>query len=103
MTLAVIGLAVLAVAALIFVAFPLARPPAASEVVPEPTEEARARLASRERRDTAYAALRELELDHRTGKLTDEDYAASRDALRAEAMEALHQLERLEADAGPEP
>jgi hypothetical protein len=101
MTLAVIGLAVLAVAALIFVALPLARPPAASEVDPAPTEEARARLAARERRDAAYAALRELELDHRTGKLTDEDYAASREALRAEAMEALRELEGLEAEGAP--
>lgn len=98
MTLAVIGLAVLAVAALIFVAFPLARPPAASEVLPEPTEEARARLAARERRDAAYSALRELELDHRTGKLTDEDYAASREALRSEAMDALRELERLDGE-----
>jgi len=97
-TFAVIGLAVLAVAALIFVAFPLARPPGASEVVPAPTDEARARLAARERRDAAYAALRELELDHRTGKLTDEDYAASREALRAEAIEALRDLEQLERE-----
>ena len=42
-----------------------------------------------ERRDRALAALRELEFDHRTGKITDADYRALLGRLRGEAAEAL--------------
>ena len=36
----------------------------------------RRRLELLERRDRALAALKELEFDHRTGKVSDEDYRA---------------------------
>ena len=42
-----------------------------------------------ERRDAAYAALRDLEQDHRTGKVTGDDYVAEREELRREAAAAL--------------
>jgi hypothetical protein len=42
-----------------------------------------------EERDRALAALRELEFDHRTGKVSDEDYRASHAALRRQAAVAL--------------
>ena len=105
-----LALAALALAALLFVALPLVREPSIADTVPTLTDEQRERLALREQRDAAYAALRELELDHRTGKLTDEDHVRARDALRAEAVEALRRLEALEGsptagavadDAGP--
>jgi cytochrome c-type biogenesis protein CcmI len=98
---AALGLAALAVAAILFVAWPLVRTPSATEI--EPEVDARERLLAelRERRDAAYAALRELEVEQRTGKLTDEDYAASKAELRADAIEALRQIEALEAP--PEP
>src|SRR5262249_26056475 len=70
----------------------LVRQPSASDVVPRLSDEQRARIELRERRDAAYGALRELELEHRTGKLTDEDYVRSRDELRAEALEVLRLL-----------
>ena len=63
-----------------FVVLPLARPAASPDEV-EPT--------GRERRDRALPALRELEFDHRTGKITDEDYAEVLGPLRAEAAAAL--------------
>jgi hypothetical protein len=100
---AALGLAAVAVAAILFVAWPLIRPPSAAEI--EPEVDARERLLAelRERRDAAYAALRELEIEQRTGKLTDEDYAASKAALRAEAIEALRQIEAVEAAPEPDP
>ncbi len=94
---AALGLAALAVAAILFVAWPLVRTPSATEI--EPEVDARERLLAelREQRDAAYAALRELEVEQRTGKLTDADYAASKASLRAEAIEALREIEALEA------
>jgi hypothetical protein len=45
-------------------------------------------------RDAKYREIRDAELDHRTGKLSDSDYDAVDRALRAEAIEILHQLDR---------
>ena len=59
-------------------------------------EDARVRLY--ERRDRALAALKELEFDHRTGKVSDEDYGALVGPLRREAAEALKALEREERE-----
>jgi hypothetical protein len=55
------------------------------------------RLALLERRDAALQALQELELDHRAGKLTDEDLERERTSLREEAIAALAEIERLDA------
>jgi hypothetical protein len=65
------------------------------------SERDRERLALMERRDSAYGGLRDLEHDHRTGKVSDDDYADERARLRAEAAEALRGLDRL--DSEPEP
>lgn len=43
-------------------------------------------LAPRERMDAAIEALRDLELEYRTGKVTDEEYASLRARLEAEAL-----------------
>jgi hypothetical protein len=99
---AIAALALLAVLAVVFVALPLVREPSAADVLPALTPEQLERLALEERRDAAYAALRELELELRTGKLGDEDYARSVAALRAEAIEALRGLEALDAAAAPD-
>ena len=55
----------------------------------------RERLELVERRDAAYAALRDLEQDVRTGKVSPEDYEAERARLRAEAGAALRALDAL--------
>ena len=44
-------------------------------------------------RDAKLRELRDAELDHRTGKLSDQDYQALDAALRAEAIEILRSLD----------
>jgi hypothetical protein len=57
----------------------------------------RTRLALLEKRDTAYAELRDLEQDHRTSKVSDADYEAERRRLRSDAAAALKGLDELES------
>ena len=45
-------------------------------------------------RDAKYREIRDAELDHSTGKLSDEDFAAVDEALRAEAIAILKKLDR---------
>ena len=94
MTAGLIAAAVLAVLAVLFVARPFLREPApSSDVLDELGELERRRLELIEERDRALAALKELEFDHRTGKITDEDYRAVVGPLRRRAAEALQALE----------
>jgi hypothetical protein len=44
-------------------------------------------------REAKYREIREAELDHRTGKLSDDDYELLDRQLRAEAIEILHALD----------
>jgi hypothetical protein len=44
-------------------------------------------------RDAKYREIRDAELDHRTGKLSDADYEAIDGSLRAEAVEILRALD----------
>ena len=86
----------LAVACVVIVALPfLRRPglPAAEDRLGEPDAFERRRLELAEERDRALAALKELEFDHRTGKVSDEDYRALVGPLRRRAAEALRALE----------
>lgn len=53
-------------------------------------------------RDSKYREIRDAELDHQTGKLSDEDYEAIDSTLRAEAIEILHALDDLDEQAGDE-
>jgi hypothetical protein len=96
----VIG-AALAVACAIAVALPFLREPAArDDRLQAPDDLEQRRLAVAEQRDQALAALKELEFDHRTGKISDDDYRAQVGALRRRAAEALRALEvRAEAAA----
>jgi hypothetical protein len=87
--------ALLAVACVIFVARPLLRSSRADALAgPDGEEEDRLRLL--EERDRALAALKELEFDHRTGKISDEDYRGLVGPLRRQAGEALRALGREE-------
>jgi hypothetical protein len=93
-TLALVLAAVLAVVAVAFVARPFLREPAPrSDRLDDLGEADRRRLELVEERDRALAALKELEFDHRTGKVTDEDYRAQVGPLRRRAAEALKALE----------
>jgi hypothetical protein len=86
--------ALLAMACVVVVALPYLREPQADrDVLEEPSELDRRRLELAEARDRALAALKELELDHRTGKVSDDDYRSLVGPLRREAAEALRLLE----------
>jgi flagellar biosynthesis/type III secretory pathway M-ring protein FliF/YscJ len=50
-------------------------------------------------REAKYREIRDAELDFRTGKLSDEDYAATDGALRAEAVEILDRIEAIDEPA----
>lgn len=82
LVIAILGLVVL------FVGAPLRRGPRAVEDVT---------VAEREileaQRDAKYREIRELELDHRTGKLADEDFTRLDRQLRGEAVEILRRLD----------
>ncbi len=47
-------------------------------------------------RDAKYREIREAELDHRTGKLSDADFTEQDRRLRAEAVAILRELDRLD-------
>ncbi len=81
--------ALLAVTAVWFVA----RPFLSREDEPPPVEPPPEQLALEEERDRALAALKELEFDHRTGKISDEDYRDLVGELRRRAADALKALE----------
>lgn len=95
MTAFAVGLAaLLAVACVIAVALPFLREPEATDDrLAEPDELERRRLELAEERDRVLADLKELEFDHRTGKVSDEDYRALVGPLRARAASALRALE----------
>ena len=56
------------------------------------------RAALEAAKEAKYAEIRDAELDHRMGKLSDADWRAQDRALRAQAIEILHRLDAL----GPE-
>jgi hypothetical protein len=85
--------ALLAVAAVLFVARPLLREPRGDDALEALAPEERRRLELAEERDRALAALKELEFDHRTGKVSDEDYRTLLRDLRRNAADALRALD----------
>jgi hypothetical protein len=86
--------AVLAVACVLLVALPFLREPEAREdTLDEPDALERRRLELAEERDRALEDLKELEFDHRTGKISDGDYRKQVGPLRARAAAALKALE----------
>ena len=86
--------ALIAVAAVVVVALPfLRRPglPASEDRLDAGAERERIELA--EERDRTLAALKELEFDHRTGKVSDDDYRELVGPLRRRAADALRALD----------
>jgi hypothetical protein len=99
-----------AVACVAFVARPfLSEPEAADDNLAALTPADQERLRLVEQRDRALGALKELEFDHRTGKIADADYEQLVGPLRREAAEAMraldppraapHPVERVDAPA----
>jgi hypothetical protein len=94
LTLALVLAATLAVACVVVVALPFLREPdPESDDLVQLDDEDRRQLELRERRDRALAALRELEFDHRTGTVSDEDYRAQVGQLRRDVATALQVLD----------
>jgi hypothetical protein len=94
MTAALVVGAVLAVACVALVALPFLREPRSQDDrLARPDASEQRRLALSEERDRALAALKELEFDHRTGKVSDDDYRELVGPLRRRAADALRALD----------
>jgi hypothetical protein len=102
LTLALVLAAALAVACVVAVALPFIREPEPeSDQLDELDDDERRRLQLLEERDRALAALKELEFEHRTGTVSDEDYRAQLGPLRRDVASALHALERDSGEGRP--
>jgi hypothetical protein len=89
---------VLLVGVVWLVSAPLRAAGARDQATGESPADAMRRLDLESARDAKYREIRDAELDHQTGKLSDEDYEAIDSTLRAEAVALLHQLDTLERD-----
>jgi hypothetical protein len=86
----------IAAIAVFLVALPFLRhPEGADDTLDALSAAEEKRLALIEERDHALAALKELEFDHRTGKVNDADYRALVGPLRRAAANALQALDAL--------
>ena len=95
MTLALVLAAALAVVCVVAVALPFIREPEPeSDALDDLDEDERRRLDMLEARDRALSALKELEFEHRTGKVSDDDYNAQIGPLRRDVAAALQALGR---------
>ena len=92
--------ALIAAAAVVIVALPFLRDTGEPELIDDPGSEQILLLI--EERDHALAALKELEFDHRTGKVDDADYRASVGPLRRAAAQALQALDAAKAVSAQE-
>jgi alkylhydroperoxidase family enzyme len=91
---ALVVAALLACACVAYVALPFLREPDPKDDrlnAPSALEQHALELA--EQRDRALGALKELEFDHRTGKVSDDDYRELVGPLRRRVAEALRALE----------
>jgi hypothetical protein len=84
-----LGLGLIVIVA-VFVAGPLF----SAEGAAAPGEDPRERERWERQKRQALAAIKEAQLDHRMGKLSDEDLAAMRARFEAQALEAMAALER---------
>jgi hypothetical protein len=86
--------AIVAIASVVLVAVPFLREPVpADDRLLHPDAVQQGRLARAEERDRALDALKELEFDHRTGKVSDDDYRAQIGPLRRRAAAALREAD----------
>ena len=103
MTIAVALAAALTVVCVVMVALPFLREPdPQTDALDELDESERRRLELLEARDRALSALKELEFDHRTGTIADDDYREQIGPLRREAATALQSLQRDASGSGEE-
>jgi hypothetical protein len=70
--------------------------PSEARIDRESAQRGEDRIELETRREAKYREIRDTELDYRTGKLSQEDFAATDAALRAEAVEILNRLSALD-------
>ena len=92
MTISAVLALIVTAGALLFVAQPYFRQPQ-QQAAARADAFAQERLELAEERDRALIALKEVEFDHRTGKISDADYRALIGPLRQRAVETLRALE----------
>jgi hypothetical protein len=93
----------LLVGVVLVVSSPLRRPASSGgrgaghgRATPEAVDRAAEVLGLEAARDAKYREIRDAELDHQTGKLSDADYGAIDSTLRAEAIDLLRRLDTLD-------
>jgi len=102
LTLALVLAATLVVACVLAVALPFLREPEPdSDELVELDEDELRQLELLETRDRALAALKELEFDHRTGTVSDEDYRAQVGPLRRDVAATLQALGQATGKGSP--
>jgi hypothetical protein len=102
LTLALLLAATLVVVCVVAVALPFLREPEPeSDALAELDDGERRHLELLEQRDRALSALKELEFDHRTGTVSDEDYRAQVGALRRDAAATLQALQHESGEGRP--
>lgn len=94
----VVLVALLALAVVAYLAAPLR--PGRARAADSATVAERAELEAA--RDAKYAEIRELEMDHRTGKVSDGDFKGQDRTLRGEAVELLRRLDLVAETEGEE-
>jgi hypothetical protein len=97
----VLGVAV-AAGAVLLVAWPFLREPvAADDRLDAPSAGEAHWLELLDQRDRVLGALKELEFDHRTGKIGDQDYGSQIGPLRRSAAAALRAIDGYRAEMTP--
>lgn len=91
--LAILILAAIALAVVLFIAWPLVRPHTVADQLDPLTDDQRRRLALREERDLALQAIKELEVDRATNHIGDQDYDELVAEYRAQAAKAIAALD----------
>jgi len=90
---------VIVLVVLVVAVFLISAPLRAQRAQRDPETEARGKLDELEAaRDAKYREIRDAELDHATGKLSEADYRAIDTSLRAEAIEILHALDKVQTE-----
>jgi hypothetical protein len=87
---------VLVLAVVAVVAFVVSAPLRAGRGAGERAEESAEHAELTAAREAKYREIRDAELDHRTGKLSEVDWRVQDRALRAQAIEILRRLDVLE-------
>jgi hypothetical protein len=87
---------VLVLAVVAVVAFVVSAPLRAGRGADERAEESAEHAELTAAREAKYREIRDAELDHRTGKLSEADWRVQDRALRAQAIEILRRLDVLE-------